>query len=115
MEENYNCFQFNEQSLFEHNIGPAYKEDIYDDFKVNNGLNNINSVIEKIKVRKIKAIVKLDNNNFSTVNEYLYYEKTGVVYDKDVYYPIGKILLDENELPEKYDKDTYIISTVIDI
>ena len=115
MEENYNCFQFNEQSLFEQNIGPAYKEDIYDDFKINNGLNSINSVVEKIKVRKIKAIVKLDNNNFSSVNEYLYYDKTGVVYDKDVYYPIGRILLDENNLPEKYDKDIYIISTVIDI
>lgn len=115
MGETYNCFQFNEQSLFEQNIGPAYKEDVSDDFKINNGLNSLNSVVDKIKVRKIKAIVKLENNNFSSVSEYLYYDKTGVVYDKDVYYPIGKILLDENNLPEKYDKDIYIISTIIDI
>ena len=111
----YKCFQFDEPSLFDKNVGPAYKEDVYDDIKIDNGLNSLKSTIKKIKVMKIDAVKKMKNNEYSNVNKYWYYPKSGVVYDFDLYYPIGKVLFDTNNLPEKFDKKTYIISEIIDI
>jgi hypothetical protein len=58
MINSYKCFQFNESSLFDQYIGPTYKEDIYDDLKIDNGLNSVNSVIKKIRLMKINAVKK---------------------------------------------------------
>ena len=52
----YKCFQFNQDSLFEKYVGPAYKENINDDMKINNGSNNISSKTIRIKAREIKAV-----------------------------------------------------------
>lgn len=111
----YKCFQFDQNSLFSKYIGPAYKEDILDDMKNDNGLNSLKSMSEKIRVMKIKAVKKLGEDTYSNTADYWYYAKSGVVYDIDLYYPIGKILFDKSKLPEKLDKDTYIISEIINI
>ena len=109
----YQCFNFNEKSYFEGYIGPAYKEDIYYDKKIDNGLNSTHSEIKKIKVIKIKAVIKT-NNIISDVNNYWYNPQTGIVYDIDLDYPIGKVYINK-VIANKLNKDTYIIEQIIDI
>lgn len=121
--DQYRCFQFEETSLFDKNIGPAYKQDIYDDLKMNNGSNSTNSLIMRIRVMLIKAVILLSNPEdeggsgpkYSSVSEYWYYDKTGVVYDKDLHYPVGRVGFLEGGLPMKSDKDVYIITYMIPI
>jgi superfamily II DNA or RNA helicase len=135
IDEQYKCFQFDETSLFEENIGPAYIQDIEDDSYFNNGLHNENSVTIKIKVIKIDAVKLISNklnnidniddadnlNNtnieqsdkYSEVKTYWYYPKSRVVYDYDLKYPIGKVGVSETGLPLKLNEKTYIITKII--
>jgi superfamily II DNA or RNA helicase len=114
IDESYNCFQFNEKSLFDQYIGPAFKEDIEYDTKINNGLNDINSEIKRIKVIKIEGVERINENSFEEKKNYWYYPESGVVYDYDLDYPIGKVALIDG-IPEKQSETTYIISNIIQI
>lgn len=116
----YKCFQFEEPSLFDPYVGPAYKEDIYDDMRVDNGSNSVRAITQKIKVMKIKAVKLLsppeaENPEYSKPEFYWFYPTTGVVYDFDLHYPYGRISRDDDGLPVKLDKDTYVIDYVIPI
>jgi len=111
----YKCFQFNEESLFETNIGPAYNYKLEYDQKINNGLNAKESSVIKIKVRKINASYQMDNNIYSKSQVYWYYDKTNVIYDYELNYPVGKIKLDDNNTPIKIDNETYLIEKIIHI
>lgn len=111
--EKYKCFSFNQSSYFDSYIGPAYKNDYYDDKKIDNGLNSINSEIKKIKVYKIKAVYSVDNK-YSEPEYYWYDINTNVVYDLDLDFPVGKIL-SYNGISEKINNDTYILNNLIDI
>lgn len=117
--QQYNCFQFEEPSLFDRNIGPAYKEDLYDDLKFDNGSNSVNAMTIKIKVMKIKAVVQLNTpeagTEYSQPENYWYYSKSGTVYDYDLYYAVGKVAVTEDNIPIKLDKDTYVIDKIIPI
>ena len=83
----YKCFKFNEDSLFEKPVGPAYAEKLEFDSKMDNGIYSSDSVVEKIKVLEISAVKKLDENSYSDPELYWFNEKTGVVYDYDLNYP----------------------------
>ena len=61
----YTCFKFNQDSLFDKKIGPAYKQDIYYDSKIDNGLNSINSKKVQIKVRKIYAVKQISEGSYT--------------------------------------------------
>ncbi len=114
----YKCFKFNEEALFDKQIGPAYKEDIYDDMKANTGSNAINSSTIRIKVQKIKAVILKNNegkNVYTEPTEYWMYRNTGVVYDLELHYAVGKIGQTEEGLLMKYDDDTYIIDKMVPI
>jgi hypothetical protein len=118
--QDYKCFQFDESSLFDDQIGPAYKEDIHDDAKIDNGANSTRSQTIRIKVLKIKAVKLLSQPTdkkprYSESESYWYNPSTGVVYDYDLHFPIGKIGYDDDNLPKKIDKDTYIIEQLIPI
>jgi superfamily II DNA or RNA helicase len=121
MEGEYKCFQFDEPSLFDDYIGPAYKDDLQDDIKNANGLNSVNSQTVRIRVKKIKAVKQLTKGTdgeeplYSKEAEYWFNPETGVVYDLELYYAIGKVGYDENSIPKKLNKDTYIIDRVIPI
>lgn len=119
LKNDFKCFKFDEPSLFNEQIGPAYKEDIYDDFKMDNGLNSINSQVVRIKAIKISAVKILskseDKVTYSKPEFYWYNPDTQVVYDFDMHYPIGKVGLDEDQVPMKLDANTYIIDKVIPI
>jgi superfamily II DNA or RNA helicase len=110
----YSCFKFNEKSYFEGFIGPTYKDDIYYDKKIDNGLNSVNSEIKKIKVLKIKAVYKINENELSNIDTYWYNPESGIVYDIDLDFQMGKIYSD-NGIPRKLDKDIYIIDQYINI
>jgi hypothetical protein len=114
----YKCFQFEEPSLFDPYVAPAYKEDIYDDMRIDNGSNSIRAITQKIKVMKIKAVKIMSppgepNPEYSKPESYWFYPKTGVVYDFDLHYPYGRTAVDDEGLPVKLDKDTYVIDYVI--
>lgn len=115
----YKCFQFDEPSIFDKHIGPAYKEDLYDDMKLDNGLNSTRSMVTKIKVMKIKAVKLLtedkENPEYSKPADYWFNDKSGVVYDYELKFPIGRISFDVNNIPIKLNKDTYIIDMIIPI
>ena len=116
--QEYKCFQFDETSLFDTHIGPAYKEDMYDDIKIDNGSNSNKFTELRIKVMKIQAVKKLKNDpepKYSKPTNYWYYEESGVVYDYDLKYAIGKVAYDENGIPQKLSKDVYIIDKLIPI
>jgi superfamily II DNA or RNA helicase len=121
MEGEYKCFQFDEPSLFDDYIGPSYKDDMQDDMKNANGLNSVNSQLLRIRVKKIKAVKQLTKGGegeeplYSKEDSYWFNPDTGVVYDLEMYYAIGKVGYDENIIPMKLNKDTYIINRVIPI
>jgi LEA14-like dessication related protein len=107
MATKYRCFKFNEISLFDKNIGPAYKEDILEDMKIDNGSNSTKSVTIRVKAIKIKGIIKIGNKE--DISNYWYCPESGTVYDFDLNYPIGKVKKDIDDIIEKVDKDTYVI------
>ena len=109
MASKYRCFQFNEVSLFDKNIGPAYKEDMIEDMKISNGSNSTNSITIKVKVIKIKGVIETNDQD---VQYYWYNPEEGTVYDFDLNYPVGRVKYDENGIPEKLDKDTYRIEII---
>ena len=115
--KDYKCFQFEEKSLFADQIGPAYKEDIADDTKYNNGSNSVRAKTIRIKVIKIQAVKQLNQtgDKFSKSVNYWYYQPSGVIYDYDLHYAIGKISTDENNMPRKLNKFTFIIDKLIPI
>ncbi|ATZ80718.1 transcription termination factor [Bodo saltans virus] len=118
MTQDYKCFQFDEVSLFDEQIGPAYKEDMSDNMKINNGSNSVNSKSVRIKVMKIQAVKQLSNTppiKYSEKEYYWYYPESGVVYDYDLYFAVGKVARDDKDIPKKLDKDTYIIDKLIPI
>ena len=115
MGSKYKCFKFNQESMFENPIGPAYNTNPEFDIKINNGLNAKDSITKKIKVRKISAIKRQGDEIFSKVKEYWLDDETRVVYDIDMDYPVGKLELDESGNINKKDKNTYILDDLINI
>jgi len=115
MGSKYKCFHFNENALFEDPIGAAYNPKLEYDMKIDNGSNAIDSSKIKIKVRKIKAVKKIENNIYSEPAFYWYYEQSGIVYDYEMYFPIGKIDKDLNNNLIKLDNEIYVIGNIIDI
>lgn len=117
--EKYKCFKFDENSLFDKYVGPAYKDDINDDMKIDNGLNSTKFKSIKIKVMKIQAVKLLskpdEDPKYSKIKDYWYYSNSGTVYDYEMHYPIGKVAVDSEGLPLKLDKETYIIDKLIAI
>jgi hypothetical protein len=109
----YTCFKFNESSYFDKFVGPAYKEDIYYDKKIDNGWNSSGSIKKKVKVYKIKARMEIEGE-LSDVGEYWYNPDTGIVYDKDFDFPVGRVSK-EFGIPKKLDSQIYLIDEVIDI
>ncbi|ARF09792.1 DEAD/SNF2-like helicase [Indivirus ILV1] len=120
MAQEYKCFQFEEPSLFDQNIGPAYRTDIADDMKIDNGSNSTKTKTIRIKVMKVKAVKitstpDAESVTYSKPENYWLYLESGVVYDYDLHFAVGRVARDENGILMKLDKDTYIIDYVIPI
>jgi len=115
MGSKYKCFKFNEDALFEKPIGPAFQNRLEYDLKSDNGLNAKDSSSVKIKVIKIKAVKKIDENSYSNNIEVWFNKITGIVYDLELDYPIGRINKDEDGNYIMLDNNIYIIDDVINI
>jgi len=119
LKDDYKCFKFDEPALFEEQIGPAYKEDIQDDLRIDNGMNSVNSETVRIKVNKISAVkiisMKDGKPEYSKAEFYWYNPETNIVYDYEMHFAIGKVGIDEDMVPLKLDEKTYIIDKVIPI
>lgn len=122
---NYKCFQFDEGDLFQENIPPSYKENFQDDLQYNSGLNNPDSIIKRVKLIKIKARLLLstpENDNIiitkdtklSSEKNYWFNKETGVVYDYDHKYVIGKVGFNNN-IPIMLEDGSYLITYSIPI
>jgi len=111
----YIPFQFNENSLFDEIISPAFKKNIDYDLNLENGLYSKNSEIKSVDVFEVKAVMKISDNNFSSVNNYYLNNETGVVYDFDLKFPVGKVNFDKDGVPEIHKDDIYLISQIINI
>jgi superfamily II DNA or RNA helicase len=110
IDSKYDCFRFEDAVLFEKFIGPAYKDDLYYDQKINNGTNNTNTVKKKIKVVKISGVIKQGKAGHSAPAFFWFDPESGIVYDYELDYPIGRMFK-----REKLDDKTYIIEEVIPI
>jgi len=115
MGSKYKCFQFNEDTLFEKPIGPAFMNNIDNDMKIDNGMNSKESNRIKIKVLKIKAVKKFNDNSYSQENYYWFNEESGVVYDLELNFPVGRVEKDANNNFIKLDNEIYIIGDIINI
>jgi superfamily II DNA or RNA helicase len=115
LNQNIECFQFNEPSLLGKQFGPAYKKDILDDVNMDNGSNSLKSSTIKIRVIKISAVKKLSEDTYSKPENYWYYPESGVVYDFNLHYQIGQVQQDEDNNPIKNNQNHYIIDKVIPI
>jgi hypothetical protein len=82
---------------------------------MDDGSNSKDSYRQKIKVMKIKAVKKLDEKSYSEVSEYWYYRETGIVYDLEQEFPVGRVDKNDDGNEMKLDSNTYIITTLIDI
>lgn len=115
--QDYKCFQFDETSLFDKQIGPAYKTDLFDNMQINNGSNF--SSVQRVKVYKIFAVMKLskdgEQEKYSKKINYWFNPDTNIVYDHEMHYAIGKVGYDSEGFPLKLDKNTYIIDEMINI
>ena len=118
MNQTYTCFKFPESSIIGNNVGPAYREDIKEDAKYDSGLGAKNSKVERIKVIKIQAVYekisKNGNLEYSQPDTYWYYPTSGMIYDFVTHYPVGFVKIVDN-IAMKLDKDTYIMTDVLDI
>jgi len=114
MNTEYKCFKFEENYTLgkAQEAGPAYKEDDYEDDRIESGSYSVNSYTKRIKVIEIKAVKVIEESKYSDPEKYWLYPKTGVVYDFDLKYPVGKVSFDESGVLKKLDKDTYIIDYV---
>jgi len=106
--ENIRCFRFEDATLFDKQILPAYKDDPIDDFKLSSGSNTLFTKIISVKLVKIKALIN------SKIGSYYLDKLSGYVYDPDTYFCVGTIAYEDN-IPKKHDADTYIIDKIIPI
>ena len=77
--------------------------------KISNGSNSYNSITVKVKVIKIRGIIETNDKD---IQYYWYNPETGIVYDFDLNYPMGRVVFNEDGIPEKLDKDTYKIEII---
>ena len=115
MATKYRCFNFNQESLLEDNIGPAYKINIDNDIILNNGLNSQNTKIMRIKVIKIKAVIKINDDLYSEDKNYWYHPTNNVVYDYELNYIICKLQKDENNELISLENNIYIIDKLVNV
>ena len=111
----YRCFQFNQDTLLVEPIGPAFNNRLEYDQKIDNGLNSKQSIISKIKVRKILATHKTVDHLYAKSKYYWYCDQSHVIYDYQLNFPVGKIALDDNDNAIKIDNETYLIEKLINI
>lgn len=107
--QTYSCFNFPQDVIMSKNVGPAYREDIKEDVKMDSGLHSKTSKVARIKVIKVKAVYKI-GDSYSNPDIYWYDSLSGIFYDYETHFPVGTVEM-TNKIPTKIDKDTYVINS----
>ena len=63
----------------------------------------------------LKKQKKIDDDKYTDEIQYLMDEDTGIIYDYDLKFPIGKVYFDEDGIPDMKNNKVYVISEVIPI
>ena len=84
------------------------------DSKIADGLNAMESVIKRIKVREILG-VELIGEKEGREKKYWLDDISNVVYDYETNYVVGKLKLDIIGNPSRKSKDVYYITNIIQI
>ena len=111
----YECFQFNQESLMDDVVGPAYNQDVNDDVKINNGTNSGDAITKQIKVKKIKIVKQIDESSLSDELTVWFDKETNMVYEYDLHYPVGKVKLDDSGKPVQVETGVYLVEDFIKI
>jgi superfamily II DNA or RNA helicase len=121
MEEKYSCYSFPQDDLFKKIARPAYKKNTKEDVEYSYGSLSNKAEKIKIKVMKIKGVTIIsgtddseENVIYSSAKDYLYDVNTGIVYDKNLHYPVGKVHKIDG-LVRKIDDITYVVEDLIQI
>lgn len=107
VDKNLKCFKFNDSSFLDNPV-QAFNPNIYQDLKMNNGSNTLNSLTKEIKVYKIKGKKQLDKegNKLSKSENYWLNRDNGYVYDYDFKYLVGQLKIEKNHFVKE---DGYFI------
>lgn len=112
VDKDLKCFKFNDSSLID-NPSQAFNPNIYEDIKLNVGLNSLSSITKNIKVFKIRCVKQLDKEGvkFSKPEYYWLYKDFGYVYDLTDKYLIGQLKIENNHFVKT--DDNFIISQLV--
>ena len=69
----------------------------------------------RIKVIKIKAVIKINDDLYSEDKNYWYHPTNNVVYDYELNYIIGKLQKDENNELISLENNIYIIDKLVNV
>ncbi len=72
-------------------------------------------MIQLVSDEDNEAEPRKDEEHFSEPQDYWFNVDSLTVYDVELQYPIGKVGSDDDGLPLKLDKDTFIITKMIPI
>ena len=111
----YQCFQFNQESLLEKPVGPAFNQEEEYDAKVNNGSNSVDAITKQIKVKKIKVVKQLEENSLSEELTVWYHPETHYIYEYDLHYPLGKVKIDSSGNPVMVEGDIYLVEEFLSV
>ena len=109
----YNCFKFEESSLFK-NISKAYTKNIVNDIMIHSGSNSIYTETKDITTYKIKAVIYSNTTKIIKPSFFWYEPNSNTVYDYELTFPIGRLIKDSHNILKK-EKDYYFIIDNISI
>lgn len=114
IEGDYNCFKFDAESQLSKDLGYIYKKRIENELgKPGKGSDSEFAQTIMIGTELIDAVQKKSDNKYGKKKKYWYYPEKGYVYDHDLDYLVGKVRVDDDGIPEMFDKDTYIIGNLV--
>lgn len=98
------CFHFSADEMLTKNPGPSYLKDITLDDPRDYG-------ITRLRVKKILA----SPDSHTPAEHYYMDETTGILYDTEFSFPVGRVIKTEQDLFEKVSGDVYRLSDAVQI
>lgn len=112
VDKDLKCFKFSDSSFLSNPV-QAFNPNIYQDIKMNSGLNTLNSITKDIKVYKVlcKKQLNKEGTQYSKPEYYWLNRDNGYIYDLEFNYLIGQIKIENNHFVK--DKNVFIINMLV--
>lgn len=113
----YRCFSFPVEHLLQRLPGPAYRDDVYEDVRIQ---RRSSFETKKLKVYKVRAVRPLEGGHSDPQWFWMDFD-TLVLYDYDFHIPVAraKELVpargDQPPVPERLDANTFLIDAVLPV